>query len=44
MPDSLFERIGGEGADNTAVDIFYHKVLSDSSISHFSCFLIIASS
>lgn len=35
MTDSLFNRIGGEGAVNAAVDIFYRKVLSDSSISNF---------
>jgi len=32
---TLFEKIGGEGAVNAAVDIFYKKVLSDDSISHF---------
>ncbi|MGD8484670.1 MAG: group 1 truncated hemoglobin [Thioalkalispiraceae bacterium] len=35
MSDSLFERLGGEGAVNAAVDIFYRKVLSDPSINHF---------
>ena len=35
MSDSLFDRIGGEGAVNAAVDIFYRKVLSDDSISQF---------
>jgi len=35
MSDSLFDRIGGEGAVNAAVDIFYRKVLGDDSISHF---------
>jgi len=32
---TLFEQIGGEGAVDAAVDIFYRKVLSDDSISHF---------
>ena len=32
---SLYERIGGEGAVDAAVDVFYRKVLSDSRISHF---------
>lgn len=32
---SLFERIGGMGAVDAAVDIFYKKVLADESISHF---------
>lgn len=35
MSDSLFERIGGAGAVDAAVDIFYRKVLTDDSISHF---------
>ena len=35
MSDSLFERIGGEGAVSAAVDIFYRKILSDDSISQF---------
>jgi len=32
---SLFERIGGEGAVNAAVDVFYRKVLADSRINRF---------
>ena len=32
---SLYERIGGATAVDTAVDIFYRKVLSDDRISHF---------
>ena len=32
---SLYEKLGGEAAVNTAVDIFYRKVLSDDRISHF---------
>ncbi|MCK5041473.1 MAG: group 1 truncated hemoglobin, partial [Sphingomonadales bacterium] len=35
MSDTVFDKIGGEGAVNAAVDIFYRKVLSDSSISQF---------
>jgi hemoglobin len=32
---SLYEEIGGEGAVNAAVDIFYRKVLQDARIKHF---------
>ena len=32
---TLFQKIGGMGAVNAAVDIFYGKVLADDSISHF---------
>jgi len=32
---SLFADIGGEGAVNAAVDIFYGKVLKDDRIKHF---------
>ena len=32
---SLYESLGGEAAVNAAVDIFYRKVLTDDSISHF---------
>ena len=32
---SLFEEIGGEGAVNAAVDIFYRKVLKDDRIKRF---------
>lgn len=35
MSDSIYEQIGGEAAVNAAVDIFYRKVLTDDSISHF---------
>lgn len=35
MSDSLFNRIGGEGAVDAAVDIFYRKVLADDRISEF---------
>jgi hemoglobin len=35
MTTSLFERLGGELAVNTAVDIFYRKVLADPTISEF---------
>jgi hemoglobin len=32
---SLYEEIGGEGAVNAAVDIFYRKVLKDERINRF---------
>lgn len=32
---SLFERLGGEGAVDAAVDIFYRKVLSDDRVNEF---------
>jgi len=32
---TLFERIGGEGAVNAAVDVFYEKVLADSRINDY---------
>jgi len=32
---TLFEKLGGEGAVDAAVDIFYRKVLADDSINHF---------
>jgi len=32
---SLYERIGGEAAVNTAVDIFYRKVLSDDRVNAY---------
>ena len=35
MTQSLFEQIGGEGAVDVAVDLFYRKVLGDDRISHF---------
>jgi hemoglobin len=35
MSDSLFERIGGTGAVDAAVDLFYRKVLTDADISDF---------
>lgn len=35
MTTSLYERLGGEPAVNTAVDIFYRKVLADPTISEF---------
>ncbi|MFT5520656.1 MAG: hemoglobin [Enterobacterales bacterium] len=35
MSDTVFEKIGGYAAVNAAVDIFYRKVLSDSTISGF---------
>ncbi len=35
MSQSIFEQIGGMDAVKAAVDIFYQKVLSDDSISHF---------
>jgi hemoglobin len=34
-PKSLYEKLGGEGAVNAAVDIFYRKVLQDDRIKHF---------
>lgn len=34
-PQSLYDTLGGESAVQAAVDIFYRKVLSDDSISHF---------
>lgn len=33
--NNLFERIGGMGAVNAAVDIFYNKVIGDVRIKHF---------
>lgn len=35
MTDNLYEAIGGEGAVNAAVDLFYRKVLADERINHF---------
>ena len=35
MPDTLYDRIGREGAVDAAVDLFYRKVLADPSISHY---------
>ncbi|MDF1654173.1 MAG: group 1 truncated hemoglobin [Coxiellaceae bacterium] len=36
MSDStLFERLGGQDAVNTAVDIFYRKVLADDRVNYF---------
>ena len=35
MAQSLYDRIGGEGAVNAAVDIFYRKVLADKRINKF---------
>ncbi|MFC1750443.1 group 1 truncated hemoglobin [Pseudomonadota bacterium] len=32
---SLYERIGGDGAVNAAVDVFYRKVLADDRISAY---------
>lgn len=32
---SLYERIGGEGAVNAAVDVFYRKVINDYRINRF---------
>ncbi len=34
-PMSLYEKLGGAGAIDAAVDIFYRKVLTDDRISHF---------
>ncbi|MFT5127996.1 MAG: hemoglobin [Rhodothermales bacterium] len=33
--ESLYTRIGGQPAINTAVDLFYVKVLADEKVSHF---------
>ena len=33
--ESLFVRIGGEGAVNAAVDLFYTKVLADERVKDF---------
>ena len=35
MTDSLFEKLGGEAAVDAAVDIFYRKVLVDTTINRF---------
>lgn len=35
MIESLFERLGGQEAVNSAVDIFYRKMLTDDRVSHF---------
>ena len=35
MNDTLFNKLGGAGAVDAAVDIFYRKVLSDDRISDF---------
>lgn len=35
MSSSLFERLGGLKAVNTAVDIFYRKMLTDERVCHF---------
>jgi hemoglobin len=35
MADSLFEKLGGEAAVTAAVDIFYRKVLADTTINRF---------
>jgi len=35
MSEALFEQLGGEGAVNAAVDIFYRKVLADDRINRF---------
>ena len=35
MSETLFDKIGGEGAVNAAVDIFYRKVLADDRINNF---------
>lgn len=32
---SLYDRLGGEGAVNAAVELFYRKVLADGRIAHF---------
>lgn len=35
MSTSLYERLGGQAAVNTAVDIFYRKVLADQRVNNF---------
>jgi hemoglobin len=35
MSESLFERLGGQNAVNTAVDLFYRKMLMDERVNHF---------
>jgi hemoglobin len=35
MSESLFERLGGQDAVNTAVDIFYRKMLMDDRVNYF---------
>jgi hemoglobin len=35
MEKTLFEKLGGETAVNTAVDIFYDRLLADDRIKHF---------
>lgn len=35
MHKSLYERLGGQEAVNSAVDIFYRKMLTDERVSHF---------
>jgi len=35
MPESLFERLGGQDAVNAAVDVFYRKMLMDERVSYF---------
>ena len=35
MPTPLYEQLGGKAAVNAAVDLFYEKVLGDSTISFF---------
>lgn len=35
MKETLYERLGGQNAVNTAVDIFYRKVLLDDRVNYF---------
>lgn len=35
MSTSLYERLGGQSAVSTAVDIFYRKILADQCVNHF---------
>ncbi len=35
MSKSLFTRLGGQSAVNTAVDLFYRRLLLDNRVSHF---------